>query len=68
MAKPEGVRVVRADGTELDCELVHVGPDERGMDVWEVAGVTIYPGDKIQCDVLPARTTISATAKWVEES
>lgn len=62
MARPEGVKVVRVDGTELDCELVNVGLDEKGMDVWEVTGVTFNEGDRLKVAVLPAKTTISVAA------
>ena len=47
MAKPEGVRIVRTDGTEIDCELIHIGEDWEGMDVWEVTGVVFREGDKL---------------------
>lgn len=63
MGKPEGVKVVRVDGTELECELVHRGPDDKGLDVWEVTGVVFREGDKIQCKVLPAKTSLVVTAR-----
>jgi hypothetical protein len=61
MARPEGVRVVRPDGTEVACELVHDGYDEdEDMDQWRIVGVSYRPGvDKLKVDVLPARTGIS---------
>lgn len=61
MAQPEGVKVVRSNGTEINCELVHLGHDGEGMDIWAVAGVEFHPerGDRIHVDKLPARTTIA---------
>lgn len=57
MAKPEGVVIVRADGTELNCELVHEGVDEDGMDRWLVTGVKFNPRvDKIRIQHMPPRT------------
>lgn len=64
MAKPEGVKVVRTDGTELDCELINVGVDADGLDAWRITGVELRDGDKIQCAVLPARTSIVVSAKF----
>jgi hypothetical protein len=32
--KPEGVRIVRADGSELPCDLIHKGIDGDGQDMW----------------------------------
>lgn len=60
MAKPEGVRIVRADGTELNCELIHLGPDKDGLDCWGVAGAHFFPdrGDKLRVAVFPARTAL----------
>jgi hypothetical protein len=55
--KPEGVRIIRPDGTEVPCELVYVGKED-GLDVWEVAGALVRPGDSLHCKMLPARTTL----------
>ena len=56
MAKPEGVRVVREDGSVLPVELVHVG-DEDGQDIWGIAGVRFHIGrDRVEVDVFPAHT------------
>lgn len=63
MGKPEGVRVVRTDGTEMACELVHEGEDDEGMDVWRVTGVVFRDGDRIRCAVLPGRTRLTVEAK-----
>jgi hypothetical protein len=35
---PEGVRVRRADGTEVPCELVYRGLNEEGIHMWQLAG------------------------------
>jgi len=64
MARPEGVRIVRPDGTEVPCELVHNGYDEdQNMDSWTIVGVTYRPGmDRLKVDVFPARTGLSFEA------
>lgn len=59
MAKPDGVRIIRTDGTELECELINRGISDEGVDVWEITGVTLRDGDKIQCAVLPPKTSIT---------
>jgi hypothetical protein len=67
MARPEGVRVVRPDGTEVPCELVHDGPDDRGMDSWRVVGVKFRPGlDRLQVAVFPARTALTFDVSCVD--
>ena len=60
MARPEGVQIRRGDGSVLDCELIHEGPDEDGMDHWCIVGAEFHPerGDQIHMDVLPPRTSI----------
>ena len=60
MAKPQNVRIVRPDGTEVACELIHQGYHaEADMDNWSVAGVVFRPGlDMLKADVMPARTSI----------
>lgn len=60
--KPTNVQLHRADGTVVDCELVHQGLDENGFDQWLIAGVTYRPGDRLTMDVLPARTGITFAA------
>jgi hypothetical protein len=61
MGRPQRVRVVRPDGTEVPCELIHEGIDEEtDMDNWRIAGVTFRVGlDQIKVGMLPARTGIS---------
>jgi hypothetical protein len=60
--KPTGVRLHRADGSVINCELVHLGYDEEGMDNWEIAGVDYRPGDHLTIEVMPAKTGISFRA------
>lgn len=54
--RPEGVRVRRADGTELPCELVYRGRNEQGFHLWEVAGMLLGPGDHLYADVMPDKS------------
>jgi hypothetical protein len=61
MAKPQGVRIVREDGTVTPCELIHIG-EVDGEDVWEITGVIFHSGrDMLQMDELPPRTGIQFT-------
>lgn len=63
MGKPVNVRIVRGDGTVVPCDLVHLGVDESGVDQWEIANATYRVGpDKIEMDVLPARTGLRFAA------
>lgn len=55
---PQGVRVVRADGTVQPCELVYRGCNEQGIHLWEVAGMRLGPGDHLFADVMPGMTGI----------
>jgi hypothetical protein len=61
--RPEGVTVIRADGTTIPCELAYAGTetDMCGvLHVWNLATVVDFrAGDSVHADVLPARTTIS---------
>jgi len=61
MAKPTDVRIERADGTVLHCELVHEGVDDEGVDHWLIANAQWRPSDQIKIGVLPARTSIGFT-------
>jgi hypothetical protein len=69
MARPEGVRVVRPDGSEVPCELIHLGTDERGMDCWRVVPSMIFrPNlDRLHVDVFPGRTDLSFDVAWVQQ-
>jgi hypothetical protein len=53
--RPEGVKVLRADGTVMPCELVYRGRRD-GEHLWEVAGMVLRPGDRLVADVLPGHT------------
>ena len=61
--KPENVRVQRANGDEIACELIHEGTDDNGMDCWRIAGVEFHPeyGDCIKVGVFPPSTSISVS-------
>ena len=63
MGKPEGVRVHRTDTDEwVDCELIHKGVDDEGMDCWLIAGVVVRPDvDEVLVAVMPAMTGIGFT-------
>jgi hypothetical protein len=65
------VRIERADGTVVPCELEHVGLDDDGFDCWRIAtAVEFHPdqGDQIKVDVFPARTGLGfkMPAPWAE--
>jgi hypothetical protein len=63
--KPTGVRLHRADGTVLNCELVHKGVDGEGMDQWLIANAQYRDGDQITV-VLPGMTGIGFRAADVQ--
>jgi hypothetical protein len=60
--KPVGVQLRRRDGTVIDCELVHKGVDEQGMDLWLIANAIYQPGDQITVEQMPAMTGIGFRA------
>jgi len=62
MGRPENVRITRADGTEVPCELFHGGLEE-GVDTWVIAN-EFHPeaGDRVLIDVLPAHTALEMRA------
>jgi len=52
--RPEGVRLVHADGSSLILELAHAGVDDEGYDRWAVmTRVDFVAGDHIEIDVMP---------------
>ena len=52
--RPEGVRIVRADGSSLILELAHAGVDPEGYDRWAVlTPVDFTAGDNIEIDHMP---------------
>jgi hypothetical protein len=55
--RPEGVRVLRANGEVLDCELVYVGRD-NGNHCWAVGGAVLRDGDRLLVDTMPPHTGI----------
>lgn len=64
MAKPEGVRITRANGDVVNCELAHLGLNDEGMDTWAVCGVQFQPGkDKLSIGLLPQKTAIEFMAQ-----
>jgi hypothetical protein len=68
MGRPEGVQICRGDGTVIDCELIHEGTDEKGMDQWSIAGVEFHPehGDTIHVAVMPPRTGLGF--RWSQQT
>ena len=65
---PKNVRIVRADGTEIPCELRYKGqePADDGsglMHVWEALSeyVPQIPEDQVRVGMLPPRTSITFT-------
>lgn len=57
--RPQGVRVIRADGSVIPCELAWVGIDEDGMAEWEISTtVNFRQGDSLKVATLPPRTSI----------
>jgi hypothetical protein len=52
--RPEGVRLVHADGSTLLLELAHAGVDDEGYERWAVlTPVDFEAGDHIEIDVMP---------------
>jgi hypothetical protein len=52
--RPEGVRIIHADGTFLPLELAHAGIDPEGFDRWAVlTPVDFRAGDNIEIDEMP---------------
>jgi 2,4-dienoyl-CoA reductase-like NADH-dependent reductase (Old Yellow Enzyme family) len=52
--RPEGVRIVHADGSNLFLELAHAGVDDEGYDRWAVlTPVDFQAGDHIEIEVMP---------------
>jgi hypothetical protein len=59
VAKPEGVRIRRKDGTETPVELVHMG-DLAGADTWGVPESYQFNmhTEQLLVDVFPGHTAI----------
>lgn len=67
MGKPINVRIQRADGTMLDCELEHVGTDAEGDHWWIKDHVVDLPGgDHVTAEEIPARTSLGFRTPEVE--
>lgn len=58
---PEGVRIVRPDGTQINCELRYVGV-ARNCHVWEVCGAIYTPGCSLAIAMMPPRTGVRFAA------
>lgn len=60
--RPQGARLVHADGSSTPLELAYVGRDEEdGMHVWE-AVTPLREGDALHVDVMPGRSSIRIPA------
>jgi len=67
VAKPQGVRIVREDGTVLPVELVHLEP-ENGLDMWGIANAEFRINhDRVEMDGLPPRTGLRFIGLLPEE-
>ena len=66
--RPEGVRLVHADGTSLILELAHGGVDDEGFDHWTVlTPVDFSAGDHIEIDEMPQMCCIEVPLEqWRE--
>lgn len=55
------MRIQREDGTEVPCELIHVGVNDKGMDCWEIPESVQFRinHDKLLIKVLPPRTSVT---------
>jgi hypothetical protein len=52
--RPENVRLIRMDGSELVLELAANGVDEEGYEHWAVATpIDIAAGDHVEIEVMP---------------
>jgi len=59
---PTGVRIRRADGSVLECELVDDGVDENGIHNWMIANAVYQVGDEVTCEMLPGQSSIGFMA------
>ncbi|HMS74153.1 hypothetical protein [Gordonia sp. (in: high G+C Gram-positive bacteria)] len=55
---PEGVAVVKASGQRIPAQLRFTGTDADGMQQFEIADVSVVPGDQVHVAVLPPKTSI----------
>jgi hypothetical protein len=59
--RPEGVRILRANGDLIECELILSGVTD-GVAMWRIAtecDFRFHEGDQLYCEKLPDRTGIS---------
>lgn len=66
--RPEGVRLVHADGSSVFLELAHAGVDDEGYDRWAVmTKVDFVGGDHIEIAEMPQMCCIEFPMKdWRE--
>jgi hypothetical protein len=62
MSRPTDVVIVHPDGTRTPCELAPLGPDDNGIDMWEIA-TTLHNGDTITVGRMPGRSGLSFPAE-----
>lgn len=58
---PQNVRIRHSDGSHTPVEFTYQGLDEDGVHIWEaiyIAPFRPWAGDRLEADVLPARTKI----------
>jgi hypothetical protein len=68
--RPENVRIVRGDGSEVILELALTGVDEEGYEHWAVATpVDFQAGDHVEIGVMPQMCCIEFPLEgWREAS
>lgn len=59
MSRPDNVRVIRADGTVIACELAHGGVDSDGLEIWNVA-TELHADDRLAIGSMSSDTKICA--------
>jgi hypothetical protein len=66
---PQGVRIIKFDGTEMAVQPMYVGKDDTGRDIWEVAEqFDVLAGDTLAIDVLPAHSAVNLSGTYGEET
>ncbi len=58
---PQGVRLVKADGTVIPIETVYAGKDDKGCDDWKMIMPYHFDphADHLEIAVLPARSAVT---------
>lgn len=59
MARPQNVRVVKADGSVVQCELALERTEADGTEIWSVA-TTLGHDDQLRIGLLPEGVSIVA--------